>query len=86
MSTLKEKVYGMPHITFQRTILKNVEPTKEYQKLYKHGPSSLTKEEKVKLANVIIENVGRDNLKLPITDDDFISFTVATTIRMAKHK
>ncbi len=86
MSTLKDKVYEMPHITFQRTILKNVVPTAEYQKFYDHGPDTLTKEEKDKLAKVILANIDRDGIKLPLNTDDLTSFVVATTIRMAKHK
>ncbi len=86
MSTLKDKVKAMPHIVFQRTVLKNVVPTPEYQKYYAHGPNALTKEEKEILAKNIIANVGAEDLNPTITTDDLTSFIVATTIRMATHK
>ena len=86
MSTLKDKVKAMPHITFQRTIMKNVVPTPEYQKYYAHGPNALTREEKEVLVKNIIANVGAEGLKPTITTDDLTSFVVATTIRLATHK
>lgn len=86
MSTLKDKVKAMPHVVFQRTVMKNVVPTPEYQKYYAHGPNALTKEEKETLAKNIIANVGAEGIHYPITNDDLTSFIVATTIRLAKHK
>ncbi len=85
MSTLKDKVCEMPHDKFQETILKNVVPTAEYQKFYNRGPNTLTKEEKENLAKVILANIDKNDIKLPINTNDLISFVVATTIRMAKH-
>lgn len=76
----------MPRLLFQRTILKNVEPSPEFQKVWKSGPSTLTAEEKRHLAELIIQNVGRDGLKLPLTDEDLLSFVIATYYRFGRHK
>ena len=86
MSSLKDKVKEMKHTDFQRKILKNVEPTPEYQKYYAKGPNALSKEEKERLANIILDNVGREGIKLPVNNDDLTSFIVATTIRIARHE
>lgn len=86
MSTLSNKVKAMDHLSFQRTIMKNVVPMKEYWKYYEHGPNDLTKEEKERLAKAIIANVGPEGIRMPLTNDDLTSFVVATTIRLATHK
>lgn len=86
MSTLSDKVYAMPHIVFQRTILKNVEPTPEFQKVWKSGPNALTLEEKRHLAELILQNIDRSDVKLPLNNDDLLSFVIASTIRYAQHK
>lgn len=86
MSYLSNKVKAMNHLNFQRTIMKNVVPMKEYWKYYEHGPNALSKEEKERLAKAIIANVGPEGIKLPLTTDDLTSFVVATTIRLATHK
>ena len=86
MSTLSDKVYAMPHLQFQRTILKNVEPTPEFQKVWKSGPTALTLEEKRRLAELILQNISRDGIRLPLNNDDLLSFVIATVIRYARHE
>lgn len=86
MSTLSDKVYAMPRPHFQRTVLKNVEPSPEFQKVWKSGPSALTVDEKRHLAELIIRNIGKDGIKLPLNDDDLLSFVIATIYRYGRHK
>ncbi len=82
---LREVMYRIPYREFSKNVIQKALYSPEFIKLFQRGVSTLTTDEKTRLANLVVDTVGRDNLILPLSDSALTVYVVATVVRMARH-